>query len=165
MANWQKQVNSQLRLTPLLQRVSVDYQSNSGIGGEDKGSAARYGSHNSPRETSTPPSFDLIFSSPCCVGIQVKPVECSKLGILLTPKADLSVSLQRKPWADCVWQDPRNRFLGCPHWFYQGLLAHFHVQQCLRVSSTFIQFLYPLAPYDWHSHGRGLEVTTKHLCF
>lgn len=141
MTNWQKQVNSQLRLTPLFQLILVNYQSNFRYR-RDTGrkrqhrdtSIGQYGNHSSLRDPGSTTSSALFFGSPhpcryACDSLWEKPLETpTKQASYLTPQTRRKHEpAEETPGRSCVTGNPRTRFLswlGCGGPCAHGLPRH-----------------------------------------
>lgn len=113
----------------------------SGIGVEDKDSAARYGSHSSPGEPSTPPSSGLIFSSPCCVG---EAHGVLQTGHLTDPQSRLKHEPAEKTLGRLCVAGPQEQVSGMPALFLPRATGTF---LCAAVPEglQYVGLLYPLA--------------------
>lgn len=163
MTNWQKQVNSQLRLTPLFQLLLVDYQGKLQVlEREGKRQHGLTGLSRLPEAPRHPPLLAWCLAALTTVGAQEKPLDAHKLGILLPPKADGSVCLQRRAQAGTAWWECLEEVFGMA-----GLasLRTTDLFPCKSVSEGlwYRGFLCPQTSCDWHSPGQGLEVTTQYL--
>lgn len=97
MTNWQKQVNSQLRLTPLFQPILVDYQSNFRYRVEEKGSTETRQDMaiTAPLGTQAAPPLISVFWQPhhcryACDSCWEKPLETPTNQAPQTPHPDRS---------------------------------------------------------------------------
>lgn len=161
MTNWQKQVNSQLRLTPLFQLILVDYQSNFRYR-RDSGRKRQhwntlrewYGNHGSLKDTNSPNSSALFFGSPHHCRYVWQPVgeapgDTCKPGVLLTTPAR-----RGDPWQtlrDCESQEQVSETPGLwralpSHWLIWGLSTYSPVCQCLRISGMWGFFSFTSFP-------------------
>lgn len=103
MTNWQKQVNSQLRLTPLFQPILVDYQSNFRYRVEEKGSTETHQDMAimAPLGTQAAPPLISVFWQPhhcryACDSCWEKPLETPADQAPHRPPTQTEVSLQRR---------------------------------------------------------------------